>query len=132
MTCLNGSTYHSYTSYSRTPHPPRISYDYENYYNNDPYEYDSFTGCPGTITLYSKTYFRGKSFQTDIAVNDLANYDFDDKVQSIEVIGCSCWKVYENPNFIGNFIFLEPNEYKSAVDIKNIFKKASSMYRIPC
>ena len=87
----------------------------------------------GTMTLYSKTYFRGESLAiTEEFVFSLADYGFDNKVQSIDIKGCFCWKVYENPTFSGKFILLTPNEYQSAVDIKDIFKKASSVIRTDC
>merc|ERR1712012_1312640 len=92
------------------------------------------TQCPsGSMTMYSKTYFRGESLDvTEDAISNLADYDFDDKVQSINIKGCFCWKVYEYPKFSGKFILLRPNEYKSAVDIKDVFKKASSIQRTSC
>jgi len=92
------------------------------------------TQCPsGSMIMYSKTYFRGESLEvTEDAISNLADHDFDNKVQSINIKGCFCWKVYEDPNFRGNFILLRPKEYKSAVDIKAIFKKASSIQRTSC
>ena len=87
----------------------------------------------GSMIMYSKTYFRGESLEVaEDAITDLADHDFDDKVQSINIKGCFCWKVYENDNFSGKFILLKPDEYKSAVDIKDIFKKASSVQRTSC
>merc|ERR1712209_145011 len=92
------------------------------------------TQCPsGSMTMYSRTYFRGESLDvTEDAISNLADHDFDNIVQSINIKGCFCWKVYEGPNFSGNFILLRPKEYKSAVDIKDVFKKASSIQRTAC
>merc|ERR1712018_940707 len=132
---------------------PSIAYDSFQSANFDYLEEDSFsdlfptftstttsttttttTQCPsGSMTMYSKTYFRGESLDVmEDAISNLADHDFDNKVQSINIKGCFCWKVYEGPNFSGNFILLRPKEYKSAVDIKAVFKKASSVQRTSC
>ena len=82
--------------------------------------------------MYSKTHFRGKAFTMNGAITKLANHAFDNIVQSINVKGCLCWKIYEFENFKGNSLVLTPGEYSSAIDIKSIFKKASSVELIDC
>ena len=83
------------------------------------------------MRMYEFTHFRGKFVELISSVEDLASIDFDDQVASISVYDC-CWTVYNEPNFSGMFQTLGPQDYKSAIDIKDIFKKASSVQMIHC
>ena len=87
---------------------------------------------PSKLILYSKTYFRGESIEIDDDLQALSDQDFDDKVQSINIEGCNCWMLYVSHYFKGASFKLWPREYKSAVDIKYIFKRASSVKKVSC
>ena len=110
-------------------------YDYENDFASVFTPAISARNCTnGNLTLYSRTYFRGE--QTSFEETNIASfidYDFDDKLASVKIEGYCCWKICVDQNFQGNCMELKgPVEYKSATEIREIFRKASSAKLVPC
>ena len=118
--------------YQDVQHSVVRAYDYQESFHHSFPTTPAPTCLPSKLVLYSKTYFRGDSIEIADDVKDLSDQDFDDKVQSINVEGCDCWMVYVKRHFKGTSFKLWPREYKSAVDIKSIFRKASSIKKISC
>ena len=83
------------------------------------------------MKMFEKTHLRGKFVELNSTVEDLATLGFDNKVASVSVFDC-CWEAFTEPNFSGDSKFLVPQDYTSAIDIKEIVKKASSVKMIHC
>merc|ERR1712020_58958 len=123
-------------SYSSSPIEAVVN-DYDDSFNSLPIlPQTTTTPAPctiGKLTLYSQTYFRGDSVEIQ---NDSENLDvdfnFDDKIGSVNIEGNCCWRIYVDGNYSGSFMELKPAEYQSAVDIQTIFKKASSAKMHTC
>ena len=65
-----------------------------------------------------------------LAINDLPylnSMNFDNAVASLKIEGNCCWSFFTEPNFQGDSLILQKGDYKSATQIKEIFKKASSV-----
>merc|ERR1712226_1611021 len=112
------------------------SYDYDDSFNSLPIlPQTTTTAAPctiGKLTLYSQTYFRGDSMEIQIDSENLDDFNFDDKIGSVNIEGNCCWRIYVDGNYSGSFVELKPAEYQSAVDIQTIFKKASSAKMHTC
>merc|ERR1712226_647107 len=112
------------------------SYDYDDSFNSLPIlPQTTTTAAPctiGKLTLYSQTYFRGDSVEIQIDSENLDDFNFDDKIGSVNIEGNCCWRIYVDGNYSGSFLELKPAEYQSAVDIQTIFKKASSAKMHTC
>jgi len=86
----------------------------------------------GKLTLYSQTYFRGETVEIQNDSENLDDFNFDDKIGSVNIEGNCCWRIYVDGNYSGSFLELKPAEYQSAIDIQTIFKKASSAKMYTC
>merc|ERR1712062_135920 len=86
----------------------------------------------GKLTLYSQTYFRGETVEIQNDSENLDDFNFDDKIGSVNIEGNCCWTIYVDGNYSGSFLELKPAEYQSAIDIQTIFKKASSAKMHTC
>merc|ERR1719367_1965330 len=86
----------------------------------------------GKLTLYSQTYFRGETVEIQNDSENLDDFNFDDKIGSVNIEGNCCWRIYVDGNYSGSFLELKPAEYQSAIDIQTIFKKASSAKMHTC
>ena len=84
----------------------------------------------GKLILFSKTHTRGDFFEIETNLKDFGN--FDNKVGSVRVEGDCCWNIYIGKNYTDLSISVSPGDYESAVDIKNIYKKASSAKMYSC
>ena len=84
----------------------------------------------GKLILFSKTHTRGEFFEIETNLEDFGN--FDNKVGSIRVEGDCCWNIFIGKSYSDLSISLRPGEYGSAVDIKIIYKKASSAKMYSC
>ena len=65
-----------------------------------------------------------------LPINDLPylnSMNFDNAVASLKIEGNCCWSFFTEPNFQGDSLILQKGDYKSATQIKEIFKKASSV-----
>ena len=65
-----------------------------------------------------------------LPINDLPylnSMNFDNAVASLKIEGNCCWSFFTEPNFQGESLILQKGDYKSATQIKEIFKKASSV-----
>ena len=78
-----------------------------------------------TLIMYSRTYFRGTSVSTIKNIWDLGL--FEDEVASLKIEGNCCWKLYNDKKFRGDSITLPEGKYESSTQIKDIFKRASSV-----
>merc|ERR1712073_251540 len=80
----------------------------------------------------SQTYFRGETVEIQNDSENLDDFNFDDKIGSVNIEGNCCWRIYVDGNYSGSFLELKPAEYQSAIDIQTIFKKASSAKMHTC
>ena len=79
------------------------------------------------MIMYDQTYFRDKSVEISRrSVNDFETINFDNSIASVKVEGNCCWKLFAERNFQGASIILKTGDYKSATNIVDVFKKASS------
>ena len=79
------------------------------------------------MTMYDQTYFRGKSVEISGSVDDFETISFDNSIASVKVEGNSCcWKLFAEKDFQGACVVLKTGDYKSATNIVDVFKKASS------
>ena len=65
-----------------------------------------------------------------LPINDLPylnSTNFDNAVASLKIEGNCCWSFFTESNFQGESLSLQKGDYKSATQIKEIFKKASSV-----
>ena len=79
------------------------------------------------IIIYDQTYFRGKSVEINEDVSDFNSIAFDNEIASLKIQGGCCWKLFADSNFQGGSVNLNRGEYPSANDIRDVFKKASSV-----
>ena len=89
------------------------------------------TSSPAAVTtckmaMYNQTYFRGKLVEISGSVNNFETINFDNSIASVKVEGNCCWKLFAERNFQGASIILKTGDYKSATNIVDVFKKASS------
>ncbi len=68
------------------------------------------------VTLTSESGGAGVSFRTNIAIEDLSDFGFDNSTQFIAVNNLQTWRFYEDPNFEGDFIEVGPDEALSIGD----------------
>ena len=85
--------------------------------------------CEGSITLWSSTYLRGESVTiSTLAIEDLADLSFDDKLVSLSVTGC-CWT---EPGFMGEELQVRRyGNYKGVSSVGKLFREASSVRQKP-
>merc|ERR1712223_312120 len=114
-------------------------YDYDimddSLFDSQPILSQTTTTAPctiGKLTLYSQTYFRGETVEIQNDSENLDDFNFDDKIGSVNIEGNCCWRIYVDGNYSGSFLELKPAEYQSAIDIQTIFKKASSAKMYTC
>merc|ERR1719499_1323920 len=83
---------------------------------------------PCKLILYSRTHFRGDSLEIEKDTDSLASQNFDDKLASVDVEGNCCWEIFVDENFSGQSMkFQRQGRFPSAVDLRHIFQKASSV-----
>ena len=81
------------------------------------------------LSMFDETYFRGESQEItgEVEILDFNTINFDDSIASLKIEGNCCWIFYTDANFQGESFTFQKGEYKSATQIKDIFKKASSV-----
>ena len=78
------------------------------------------------MAMFDQTYFRGKSAEISGSVNDFETINFDNSIASVKVEGNCCWSLFADKDFQGVSINLKIGDYRSATNIVDVFKKASS------
>ena len=103
------------------------------YFTEEPEEgpfidsYGTATISTCKMTMYDQTYFRGKSVEISGSVDDFETISFDNSIASVKVEGNSCcWKLFAEKDFQGASVILQIGDYKSATNIIDEKKKASS------
>jgi len=99
-------------------------YDLSEYYND--YEQQGETiyrEC--TITLFSLTHLRGNRKVLTRSQNNLD--DFEDQIASLKVDGDCNVTLFNDVNFRGRRMRFAPGVYETALQLKDVFKKASSI-----
>ena len=81
---------------------------------------------------YAKSFsffnFRGDFVEIEDDIDSLVSKSFDDKLASVDVEGNCCWEIFVDKNFTGeSMTFRSPGRFPSAVDLRKIFQKASSV-----
>jgi len=93
--------------------------------------------CSGSMTLFSKTYYRGKQLNITKNIPDLADNQFSDQLVSVKVEGSCCWKVFSLPSYEGiSKTFCNNEIYQSTTSVGKMFRNAKSVLkycgRHPC
>lgn len=72
-----------------------------------------YAPAPSTakVTFYGKEGWTGRSFSTDVAVDDLRSKGFNDRVSSLVVAGPDQWQVCEDSGYGGRCVVLPPGRY---------------------
>jgi hypothetical protein len=132
-----GSSSGGSTSHSSGGYQDSYYYQYD-VYDSSADDYETTTTIRTTTTtakfypckliLYSKTHFRGDSLEIENDIDSLVSKNFDKKMASIDVEGTCCWEVFVDQNFSGQSMkFERQGRFPSAVDLRHIFQKASSI-----
>jgi Beta/Gamma crystallin len=79
------------------------------------------------VTLYSESNKQGFRFPSNKKIEDLTEFGFNDATGSITVSNDKTWRFYEDANFGGEFIDVEPGQSVNAGDFG---KKISSFEAI--
>ena len=58
-----------------------------------------------TITFYQYTYFQANE---EYVEHDLPNLSLSGRIASLIITGSSAWTIYDQPNYLGNAICLQP------------------------
>lgn len=77
------------------------------------------------VTLYIQTHLRGKFRTLYTSLRNLG--DFDNEVASIKVDGDCSVTLFSEPNFKGEKMTFREGSYEKALQLKKVFKKASSV-----
>lgn len=136
----------SFTTTTRPPPPPMAmdysyslshSMDYESMYDmTDDEDATNFPmiitppTCTGKALLYQRTYLRDQPKVVMSSQGDLGQ--FEDLLASLEIEGSCCWRIFTDKNFGGSFTTFKPGKYESATQIKEVFRKASSIQMVQC
>lgn len=72
-----------------------------------------YAPAPATakITFYGRPGLEGRSFTTDVAVEDFRSTGFNDRVSSLVVQGPDQWEACEDSYFAGRCVILPPGSY---------------------
>ena len=82
--------------------------------------------------MWTRTYLRGESLQTNDDIADLSDRDFDNKLVSLEVSSGCCWLIFSEPNFEGETKLFPEGKYQSVSSVGNLFRAASSVKKTSC
>merc|ERR1712004_133737 len=88
--------------------------------------------CQGNLTMWTRTYLRGDSLQTNDDIADLSDRGFDNKLVSLEVSSGCCWLIFSEPNFEGEAKLFPEGKYQSVSSVGNLFRAASSVKKTSC
>ena len=88
--------------------------------------------CQGNLTMWTRTYLRGESLQTNDDIADLSDRSFDNKLVSLEVTSGCCWLIFSEPNFGGEVKRFPEGKYQSVSSVGNLFRAASSVRKTTC
>merc|ERR1711953_151200 len=88
--------------------------------------------CQGNLTMWTRTYLRGDSLQTNDDIADLSDRGFDNKLVSLEVSSGCCWLIFSEPNFEGETKLFPEGKYQSVSSVGNLFRAASSVKKTTC
>merc|ERR1712223_348891 len=88
--------------------------------------------CQGNLTMWTRTYLRGESLQTNDDIADLSDHGFDNKLVSLEVSSGCCWLIFSEPNFEGETKLFPEGKYQSVSSVGNLFRAASSVRKATC
>merc|ERR1711962_934386 len=88
--------------------------------------------CQGNLTMWTRTYLRGESLQTNDDIADLSDLGFDNKLVSLEVSSGCCWLIFSEPNFGGETKLFPEGKYKSVSSVGNLFRATSSVRKTTC
>ncbi|XP_040570169.1 inter-alpha-trypsin inhibitor heavy chain H3-like [Lepeophtheirus salmonis] len=104
--------------------------------SSPPQQNKTVTPCHGNITLFTKTYLRGENI-TLISDEEADLGGF--KLVSLNVEGSCCWRVFNQVDFKGNSEFFQfshsrsgDGAFNSALEMKDVFRKASSIKKAVC
>ena len=84
--------------------------------------------CYFNVKSFSFFNFRGDFVEIEDDIDSLLSKGFDDKLASVDVEGNCCWEIFVDKNFTGDSMtFRSSGRFPSAVDLRKIFQKASSV-----
>merc|ERR1711963_511801 len=88
--------------------------------------------CQGNLTMWTRTYLRGESLQTNDDITYLSAHGFNNKLVSLEVSSGCCWLIFSEPNFGGETKLFPEGKYQSVSSVGNLFRAASSVRKTTC
>jgi len=88
--------------------------------------------CQGNLTMWTRTYLRGESLQTNDDITYLSAHGFNNKLVSLEVTSGCCWLIFSEPNFEGETKLFPEGKYQSVSSVGNLFRAASSVRKTTC
>ena len=88
--------------------------------------------CQGNLTMWTRTYLRGESLQTNDDITYLSAHGFNNKLVSLEVSSGCCWLIFSEPNFEGEAKLFPEGKYQSVSSVGNLFRAASSVKKTSC
>merc|ERR1719495_194613 len=88
--------------------------------------------CQGNLTMWTRTYLRGESLQTNDDITYLSAHGFNNKLVSLEVTSGCCWLIFSEPNFEGEAKLFPEGKYQSVSSVGNLFRAASSVKKTSC
>merc|ERR1711953_397044 len=88
--------------------------------------------CQGNLTMWTRTYLRGESLQTNDDITYLSAHGFNNKLVSLEVFSGCCWLIFSEPNFEGETKLFPEGKYQSVSSVGNLFRAASSVRKTTC
>ena len=88
--------------------------------------------CQGNLTMWTRTYLRGESLQTNDDITYLSAHGFNNKLVSLEVSSGCCWLIFSEPNFEGETKLFPEGKYQSVSSVGNLFRAASSVRKTTC
>lgn len=88
------------------------------------------TKCSGHIILFSDIYLRGENATFRESTEDLQ--DFNNLLVSVLVEGNCCWTIFNKEGFKGISQCFSKGNYKSLVQVKDVFRDGSSLIKSDC
>merc|ERR1711915_655758 len=88
--------------------------------------------CKGSLSLYNSTYLRGDSLEVSQDLESLPSL-WDNKAVSLEVTGDCCWRLFQEPNFMGvSKVVSNKEKYKGVLSLRPLVLDVSSVRKDWC
>jgi hypothetical protein len=98
---------------SKLNHQSNSLYNIEFVQDISPETAASYSGGLADVTLSTVSNAEGDMLETNKAIADLSEFNFDNSTQFISVTNGQTWRFYEDANFQGDYIEVGPDEARS-------------------